>query len=45
MDIELIWAPGVTLCDGIAYEYADEVIVEALDDLIADEILPKDFSW
>ncbi|MBR6771251.1 MAG: HD domain-containing protein [Lachnospiraceae bacterium] len=22
MDVERIWAPGVTLCDGIAYEYA-----------------------
>ncbi len=22
MDAELLWAPGVTLCDGIAYEYA-----------------------
>lgn len=22
MDVELLWAPGVTLCDGIAYEYA-----------------------
>ncbi len=23
MDVQLIWAPGVTLCDGIVYEYAD----------------------
>ena len=23
MEAELIWAPGVTLCDGIAYEYAE----------------------
>lgn len=23
MEIELIWAPGVTLCDGIAYEYGE----------------------
>ncbi len=23
MDIELLWAPGVTLCDGIAYAYAE----------------------
>lgn len=22
MNVELLWAPGVTLCDGIAYEYA-----------------------
>jgi exopolyphosphatase/guanosine-5'-triphosphate,3'-diphosphate pyrophosphatase len=24
MDAELIWTPGVTLCDGIAYEYAEK---------------------
>lgn len=24
MDARLIWAPGVTLCDGIAYEYAEQ---------------------
>lgn len=24
MDAELLWAPGVTLCDGIAYEYAEK---------------------
>lgn len=24
MGAELIWAPGVTLCDGIAYEYAEK---------------------
>lgn len=24
MDAEMIWAPGVTLCDGIAYEYAEK---------------------
>ena len=24
MDAKLIWAPGVTLCDGIAYEYAEK---------------------
>lgn len=24
MDAELIWAPGATLCDGIAYEYAEQ---------------------
>lgn len=24
MDASLIWAPGVTLCDGIAYEYAEQ---------------------
>ena len=23
MDAELLWVPGVTLCDGIAYEYAE----------------------
>ena len=25
MDASLIWAPGVTLCDGIAYEYAERL--------------------
>lgn len=24
MDATLLWAPGVTLCDGIAYEYAEQ---------------------
>lgn len=24
MDVKLIWAPGVTLCDGIAYEYGEK---------------------
>lgn len=24
MDASLLWAPGVTLCDGIAYEYAEQ---------------------
>lgn len=24
MEAELIWAPGVTLCDGIAYDYAEK---------------------
>lgn len=24
MNAELLWAPGVTLCDGIAYEYAEQ---------------------
>ncbi|MCM1190451.1 MAG: HD domain-containing protein [bacterium] len=25
MEAERIWAPGVTLCDGIAYEYAEKI--------------------
>lgn len=25
MNVETIWAPGVTLCDGIAYEYAEKM--------------------
>ena len=25
MGVEQIWAPGVTLCDGIAYEYAEKI--------------------
>lgn len=24
MDAEMLWAPGVTICDGIAYEYAEQ---------------------
>ncbi len=40
MGAELIWAPGVTLCDGIAYEYAEnnKIITSAHDfekDIIA----------
>lgn len=40
MEAELIWAPGVTLCDGIAYEYAErnKMITSAHDfgqDIIA----------
>ncbi|MDO4302459.1 MAG: HD domain-containing protein [Bacillota bacterium] len=40
MGADLIWAPGVTLCDGIAYEYAEKnkLIVSAHDfekDIIA----------
>lgn len=40
MEAELIWAPGVTLCDGIAYEYAEKnkIITSAHDfeqDIIA----------
>ncbi len=40
MGAELIWAPGVTLCDGIAYEYAEKnkIIVSTHDfeqDIIA----------
>lgn len=40
MGAELLWAPGVTLCDGIAYEYAEQnkMIKEAHDfekDIIA----------
>lgn len=40
MDVELLWAPGVTLCDGIAYEYAqnNKIVLPAHDfekDIIA----------
>ena len=45
MQVEVDYDTSYPLVEAIAYEYADEVIVEALDDLIADEILPKDFSW
>lgn len=45
MQVEVDYDTSYPLAEAIADEYADEVIVEALDDLIADEILPKDFSW
>lgn len=39
MGAELIWAPGVTLCDGIAYEYAEKnKIVKASHDFEQDII-------
>lgn len=31
MGAELIWAPGVTLCDGIAYEYGEKKKIVAAD--------------
>jgi len=31
MDAKLIWAPGVTLCDGIAYEYAEKNKIAVID--------------
>ena len=31
MDAKLIWAPGVTLCDGIAYEYAEKNKLAVID--------------
>ena len=31
MGAELIWAPGVTLCDGIAYEYGEKIKLVAAD--------------
>lgn len=45
MQVEVDYDTSYPLAEAIADEYADEVIVEALDDLIADGILPKDFSW
>ena len=39
MGAELLWAPGVTLCDGIAYEYAERnKIIHAEHDFEADII-------
>lgn len=39
MGAELIWAPGVTLCDGIAYEYAEKnQIISASHDFEQDII-------
>ena len=45
MQVEVDYDTSYPLAEAIADEYADEVIVEALGDLIADGILPKDFSW
>lgn len=45
MQVEVDYDTSYPLAEAIANEYADAVIVEALDDLIADGILPKDFSW
>ena len=33
MGAELIWAPGVTLCDGIAYEYAEKNYIKNINKL------------
>lgn len=36
---ELLWAPGVTLCDGIAYEYAEDRKLLKTDHLFEQDIL------
>lgn len=39
MDAELLWAPGVTICDGIAYEYAEKNRLITLEHDFEEDIL------
>lgn len=39
MDAKLLWAPGVTLCDGMAYEYAEKNKLITLDHDFEKDIL------
>lgn len=39
LDAELLWAPGVSLCDGIAYEYAEKNALIALEHDFEKDIL------
>lgn len=39
MDVKLIWAPGVTLCDGIAYEYAEKNKLAVIDHNFEQDII------
>lgn len=45
MHVDVDYDTSYPFAEAIADDYADKVIVEAIDDLIADGILPKDFSW
>lgn len=45
MQVYVDYDTSYPFAKAIADDYADEVIVEAIDDLIADGILPKDFRW
>lgn len=45
MQVDVDYDTSYPFANAIADDYADKVIVEAVDDLIADGILPKDFSW
>lgn len=39
LEIEAIWAPGVTLCDGIAYEYAEKKHISIIEHDFEKDIL------
>lgn len=39
MDAKLLWVPGVTLCDGIAYEYAEKNKISVIDHNFEEDII------
>lgn len=39
LEVEAIWVPGVTLCDGIAYEYAEKKHISLVDHDFDQDIL------
>lgn len=39
MDAEMLWVPGVTLCDGIAYEYAEKNKISVIDHDFEEDII------
>lgn len=39
MDAEMLWVPGVTLCDGIAYEYAERNKISVTDHDFEEDII------
>lgn len=45
MQVDVDYDTSYPFAEAIADDYADNVIVEAIDDLIADGILSKDFIW
>lgn len=45
IQVEVDYDTSYPFAEAIANDYADEVIVEAIDDLIADGILSKSFRW
>lgn len=45
MHVDVDYDTSYPFAEAFADDYASNVIEEAVDDLIADGILPKDFSW
>ncbi len=39
MDAKMLWVPGVTLCDGIAYEYAEKNKISVIDHDFEEDII------